>query len=62
VGNDGRQDQTSGKMKKTAGKLTGDDEMRKEGKSQERKGDAKRKVENVKDSVSGTVKGVTGQD
>jgi uncharacterized protein YjbJ (UPF0337 family) len=60
VSNDGEQDRMSGKFKQGAGKLTGDDEMRKEGESQERKGKVKEKVENATDSVRGSVKGVTG--
>jgi uncharacterized protein YjbJ (UPF0337 family) len=62
VSNDGKQDQTAGKFKKTAGDLTGDDEMKSEGKAQERKGGAKEKLENAKDSVKGAVTGSTGKD
>lgn len=62
MGNDGKQDQASGKIKKTAGDLTGNDEMKSEGKSQERKGNAKEKVENVKDSVTGAAKGAVGKN
>jgi uncharacterized protein YjbJ (UPF0337 family) len=62
VSNDGQQDQASGKFKKGAGKVLGDDEMRQEGKSQENKGKVKEKVENASDSVKGAVRGVTGKD
>ncbi len=62
MSNDGRQDQASGKLKKTAGKVTGDDQMRSEGETQETKGDAKRKVEKVTDKVKGAIKGGGGRD
>lgn len=60
--NDGKQDQMAGKVKKGAGDLTGDDEMRNEGKTQEKKGSAKEKLEDAKDRVTGAVKGVGGKD
>lgn len=62
VSNDGKQDQVAGKFKKGAGDLTGDEEMRNEGRTQEKKGSAKEKLENAKDRVSGAVKGVGGKD
>lgn len=62
MSNDGRQDQMSGKAKKSAGKVTGNDEMRSEGESQETKGDAKRKVEQVTDKVKGAVDGAGGKE
>lgn len=62
MSNDGEQDRMSGKFKQGAGKATGNEEMRKEGESQERKGKVKKKVEDATDSVRGSVKGVTGND
>jgi uncharacterized protein YjbJ (UPF0337 family) len=62
VTNDGKQDQATGKLKKTAGDLTGDDEMRSEGKTQEKKGGAKEKLEDAKESVQGAMKGAGGKD
>lgn len=60
--NDGKQDRAAGKLKKTAGDLTGDDEMRSEGKTQEKKGGAKEKLEDAKQSVKGAAKGAGGKD
>lgn len=62
MSNDGKQDQVAGKFKKGAGDLTGDDEMKNEGKTQETKGSAKEKLENAKDSVTGAVKGMGDKD
>jgi uncharacterized protein YjbJ (UPF0337 family) len=60
------EDQTKGKLKKGAGKLTGDDQMQAEGRQQEKKGDAKQKIEDAKDTVTGSAKNardaVTGND
>ena len=62
MSNDGKQDQVAGKFKKGAGDLTGDDEMKNEGRAQETKGSAKEKLEDAKDSISGAVKGMGGKD
>jgi uncharacterized protein YjbJ (UPF0337 family) len=60
------EDQTKGKLKKGAGKLTGDDQMQAEGRQQETKGNVKQKAEDAKDTVTGGAKNardaVTGKD
>jgi uncharacterized protein YjbJ (UPF0337 family) len=60
------EDRTKGKLKKGAGKLTGDDQMEAEGRQQEKKGEMKEKWEDTKRTVSGSAKNVrdsvTGND
>jgi uncharacterized protein YjbJ (UPF0337 family) len=60
--NDGDQDRMAGKFKQGAGKLTGDEKMESEGRSQESKGTVKKKVEDAGDSVKGAIDGITGRD
>jgi uncharacterized protein YjbJ (UPF0337 family) len=44
--------QAKGKVKEAAGKVTGNDELRNEGKADQRKGDLKQAGEKVKDALS----------
>ncbi|MFP5309499.1 MAG: CsbD family protein [Actinomycetes bacterium] len=49
------EDQVRGKVKAGVGKLTGDEELERHGRDQERKGDAKEKLEELRDTVAGGV-------
>lgn len=55
----GTTDQLKGKTKQAAGDLTGDDELRREGKLDEAGGKLKDAVSDVKDKVEGAVDSVT---
>jgi uncharacterized protein YjbJ (UPF0337 family) len=46
-------DRFEGKAKETAGKVTGDDELETEGRTQHAKGKVEQKAEEAKDSVKG---------
>ena len=48
---DARKDQLGGKLKEAEGKLTGDELREGQGKAEHAKGDAKEKLEDVKDEV-----------
>jgi uncharacterized protein YjbJ (UPF0337 family) len=47
------QDQTEGKLKEVGGKVTGDDRLESEGKTQKAKGDTAEKLDDAKESVKG---------
>lgn len=48
-------DQTKGKIKQAVGDLTGNDDLKSEGKADERAGDAKEAVEAIKDKANDVV-------
>ncbi len=48
---DGTMDEAKGRIKQSAGDLTGDDDLRREGKADETAGRVKQKVEDAKDWV-----------
>jgi uncharacterized protein YjbJ (UPF0337 family) len=48
---DGNIDEAKGRIKQSAGDLTGDDDLRREGKADEAAGKVKQKVEDAKDWV-----------
>lgn len=50
-------DKFEGKAKEVAGKVTGDDELEAEGKTQHAKGEVEEKVDELKDTVKGAFKG-----
>ena len=52
---DSKIDQAKGKVKQAAGDLTGDDDLRREGKVDEASGNAKGKLEEVKDKAEDAV-------
>ncbi|MGH9071894.1 MAG: CsbD family protein [Acidimicrobiales bacterium] len=54
----GRRDETAGRVKRAAGKVSGNRKLEGEGRAQEATGKAKRKTEEVKDTVKGAVRGV----
>lgn len=49
----GDSDKTKGKVKEAAGDITGDDEMKREGKADQAGGKVKNAVDDVKDKVTG---------
>ena len=53
-----RSEQAEGKLKEVGGKLTGDDRMEAEGKTQKGVEDAKGKVEELGDKAKGVVDGL----
>ena len=46
-------EQTRGKLKEFGGKVTGDDQLEQEGREERKKGEAKEKFEDAKDTVKG---------
>lgn len=54
----GKTDQVKGRIKEAAGALTGNDELREEGKTDQAVGEAKEAVQKVADSVKKAVKKV----
>lgn len=48
-------DQVKGKLKQAAGDLAGDDDLRREGKVDERAGDAKERVDKAKDKLTDVI-------
>jgi uncharacterized protein YjbJ (UPF0337 family) len=48
-------DQLKGKLKQAVGDLTGDDDLKKEGKADEKAGDIKEVLEDAKDKAEGLV-------
>lgn len=56
----GRTDVVKGRIKEAAGALTGNDRLRKEGKTDQVVGEAKLAVQKVADTVKETVKKVMG--
>lgn len=55
----GTTDQIKGKTKQAAGDLTGDEELRQEGKLDEKSGKLKDAISDVKDKVEGVVDSAT---
>ena len=55
---DSKLDQTKGKVKQAAGDLTGNDDLKREGKVDEASGNAKGKLEDVKDKAEDAVDAV----
>ena len=55
---DNKAEQTKGKIKQAAGDLTGDDDLRREGKVDEASGSAKEKVGDLKDKAEGAIDSV----
>lgn len=55
-------DKAKGRTKEAAGDLTGDKDMQREGKKDQAKGDAKEKVENVKDSANDMIDKTSGDN
>lgn len=53
----GQTDDAKGRLKEAAGAVTGDDELRREGKIDQAAGKAKDAVDTVKDHVTGAVEG-----
>lgn len=49
-----REDKTKGRLKESAGALTGDDELKNEGKKDQTSGKVKQTTENVVDNVKDT--------
>jgi uncharacterized protein YjbJ (UPF0337 family) len=58
----GERDKAKGRVKQAAGDLTGDDEMRREGKADEASGDAKDLIDKAADKLSDTVDKVRGKN
>jgi len=58
----GKVEQAKGKLKETAGKVTGNDRLKGEGQAEQFKGRARAGVESAKDSVHGAVAGLRGED
>ena len=56
----GKTDVVKGRIKEAAGALTGNDELRDEGKTDQAVGKAKQAVQKVTDTVKKAVKNVTG--
>ena len=54
----GEKDQAVGRVKQAAGDLTGDDEMKREGKKDETAGKVKDAVGDAKDKVNDAVEGI----
>jgi uncharacterized protein YjbJ (UPF0337 family) len=48
-------DQVTGKLKQAAGDLTDNDDLKKQGKADEKAGDAKELVDNVGDKIDGLI-------
>jgi uncharacterized protein YjbJ (UPF0337 family) len=59
---DGKTDEAKGRLKQAGGDLTGDDDLSREGKVDEKTGQAKDKVSDAADSVSEKAKDITGKD
>ncbi len=55
--NDGKTDQAKGRVKEAAGALTGDDELKNEGKVDRKSGDVKEKVSDAVDKVKDKLTG-----
>ena len=55
---DSKLDQAKGKVKQAAGDLTGNDDLKREGKVDEASGNAKAKLEDVKDKAEDAVDAV----
>lgn len=55
-------DKAKGRVKEATGDLTDDKEMQREGEKDQAKGDAKEKVENVKDSANDMIDKAAGDD
>lgn len=53
----GKADDTKGRLKEAAGAVTGDDQLRREGKVDQAAGSAKDAVDKVKDHVTGAMEG-----
>lgn len=53
-----KSDKLKGKIKETAGKITGDEKLESEGKAQRAKGSVQDKVDSAKDRIEGTVEGL----
>ena len=54
-----KMDQATGRVKETTGSLTGDDELRREGKVERTSGEVKEKVDSAVDKVKDAVKRIT---
>lgn len=52
LGSEGKADEVKGKVKETAGKVTGDDELEGQGKGDQAKGDVKQAGQKVKDAIT----------
>ena len=59
-------EQTRGKLKEYGGKITGDDKLEQEGREERKKGEAKEKFRDAKDTVKGGIAAakdsITGED
>ena len=53
-----RSEQAEGKLKEVAGKVTGNDELESEGRTQKATEDAKENIEELGDKVRGTAEGI----
>lgn len=53
-----RSEQAEGKVKEVAGKMTGNDELESEGRTQKATEDTKENIEELGDKVKGTAEGV----
>jgi len=51
MSSDGKTDEAKGRVKEAAGSLTGDDDLKDEGKVDRGEGEAKQKVDDAKDTV-----------
>lgn len=58
----GKVEQAKGKLKEMTGKVTGNDELKGRGQTEQLKGRARAGMENAKDSVHGAVAGLRGDD
>jgi uncharacterized protein YjbJ (UPF0337 family) len=58
----GETDQAKGRVKQAAGDLTGNDDLKREGKADEAAGKVKDKVDDAKDAVNDAVDKVRGKD
>ena len=56
----GKTDEVKGRIKEAAGALTGNDELRDEGKTEQVVGKAEQAVQNTADTIKKAVKKVTG--
>jgi uncharacterized protein YjbJ (UPF0337 family) len=57
-----KSDKFAGKAKETAGKVTGNEELEAEGKTQHAKGEVKETAQKATDTAKGAFKGVKGDD
>ena len=57
----GKSEQAKGRVKEAVGSLTGNDDLKAEGRADQRSGETKRAVENVSEQVKSTVEDLAGK-